>query len=448
MSDSSENKRKDYVTKYVEILSKITDASEDFQEAAMLFGISTVLGRNWVFNSLPDKSVFKQESASKGKLLNLWFIILGKSRVSRKTSGVQKHIQDLLDAVMGNTFALTKLFTPEYLIKEMAAKTKESSGIKVTHCYWMKDEVAGFFKLVKKRESYMADIDDVLSSIYDGTTTTRGTIGREKETVENPYLTCFHASTDFLPTFFDELQIRLGFLNRFIFVMGKRQDRMELRTQELVETEKQSILEIKEFLKELFAKKTLTTMEMSNEAKQKYDLFEKEMENKIETEDLEIKEGYCGQLPNLVVRLSCIYRISRMSIEEVKNHWTPTLVVEKQDVERAILYAMKAWGWFEQVIEIMKASDKQKKAVFPKTLAKEAIINFLKDGSEKNSNKIVECAIQAGGGKQATVYNALKELEEEAKIEKARQGYYRLKLPKTNTAVDSQNNTQNSWGSS
>ncbi len=431
ISENSEPKKKDYIDKYIAILSKITDASEDFQEAAMLFMISTLVGRNWVFNSIPDKSVFKEESASKGKLLNLWFIIMGKSRVSRKTSGVQKHVQDLLDAIIGNTYALTKTFTPEFLVKEMAAKTKEDSGNKVTHCYWMKDEVAGFFKLVKKRESYMSDIDDVLSSIYDGTTTTRGTIGREKETVENPYLTCFHASTNYLPTYFDESQFRLGFLNRFIFVMGKRQDRKELRTQELTQEEKQDIQEIKDFLKQLSAKKTLTIMEMTAEAKLRYDSFEKEIESRIDSEELETKEGYYGQLPNLVVRISCIYRINRLSIAEL-NQDTPKLFVEKQDVERAMDYALKAYGWFEAVIDIMKENEKQKKTTLPREVAKNALLEFLADRSEKHVNKMIEFAIQASGAKQATVYSALKELEEEGKVERVRQGYYRLKQAKVN----------------
>jgi hypothetical protein len=427
MSEKKPEDRFDFIAKYTRLLRNVTDAPEEFQEAAGLFLISTVIGRNWVFKSMPDASIFGVTGVLGGRLLNVWIIILGKSRVSRKTSGVLKHIQEILDVVIGPDRSLTKSFTPEFLIKEMATKTQEISGVKITHCYWTKDEVAGFFKLVKKRESYMADIDDVLSSIYDGTSTTRGTIGREQEKVENPYLTCFLASTDFLPALFDELQLRLGFLNRFIFVIGKRKDRKELRTNELSEAEKHTAQEIKDFLRELAAKKTLTIMEITEEAKHVYDSFEKQIENKIETENLDIKEGYCGQLPNIVVRLSCLYRLSRMSLEEIKSHNSPILAVEKQDVERAIAYAMKAWEWFEEIIKIMKSGEKAQ-LLLPISSAKNAALECLADGSEKHVSVISDYAAIHVNARTATLYNALKALLSEGKIEKTRHGYYKLKL--------------------
>jgi hypothetical protein len=408
------------------LLSQVTDAPEEYQEAAALFLISTVIGRNWVFRSIPDASIFSATNTFGGRLLNLWFIILGKSRISRKTSGVLKHIQDILETVVGSSKALTNSFTPEFLIKEMASKTQEIDGVKITHCYWTKDEVAGFFKLLRKKEGYMSDIDDTLSSIYDGTSTTRGTIGREREAVINPYLTVFVASTDFLPRLFDELQIRLGFLNRFVYVIGKRQVRKKLRTKELNDAERQIVREITDFLRELSYKKTLTFMEMTEKAKQVYDAFEKQAENKIEKENLDITEGYCGQLPNIIVRLSCLYRISRMLIEEVKGHNGPILTVEEQDVERAIAYSEKAWAWFEEIIRIMESTEKAK-LTLPIDLAKKAILECLSDGLEKHVSVIAEYAAVHFNARTATLYNGLKALLLEGKIEKTRHGYYRLK---------------------
>ena len=120
ISDNYKPIHKDFITKYVEILAKITDAPSEYQEAAMLFLISTAIGRKWTFKSIPDASIFNKKQGSKGRLLNLWFIILGKSRISRKSSGVLKHVQGILDATLVKPNALTKSFTPEFLIKEMA----------------------------------------------------------------------------------------------------------------------------------------------------------------------------------------------------------------------------------------------------------------------------------------------------------------------------------------
>ena len=359
MSENYKAENSDFITKYKELLSRITDAPSEYQEAAMLFMISTAIGRSWTLKSIPDSSIFNEEEGSKGKLLNLWFIILGKSRISRKSSGVLKHIQDLLNAISFSDAELTKSFTPEFLIKEMATKTKDKAGIEVTECFWIKDEIAGFFKRLKKPNSYIVDLDDQLSSIYDGMTVSRGTIGREKEIVMNPYLTCFLASTDFLPTLFDELRLRLGFLNRFIYVVGTKTRRKELRTDDLNEVEKRIIGEIKAFLYALSNVDKAISMEMTDDAKEVYNSFESSIDSKIAREKLDLKEGYCGQLPNLVVRLSCLFRISRLEIAEI-GKLKAIVKVEKRDVETAIAYSHRAWKWFEKIVEIMQSSSNKK----------------------------------------------------------------------------------------
>jgi hypothetical protein len=427
-SDNSKSENKDFVTKYVEILARITDAPNEYQEAGMLFLLSTAVGRNWTFKSIPDAGIFNEQKGSKGKLLNLWFIILGKSRISRKSSGVLKHIQDLLNAISLSDTELTKSFTPEFLIKEMATKTKDKAGVEVTECYWIKDEVAGFFKRLKKPNSYIMDLDDQLSSIYDGTTVSRGTIGREKEIVVNPYLTCFLASTDFLPTLFDELQVRLGFLNRFIYVFGTKRSRKELRTNDLNDVEKRRINEIKAFLYALSNVDEAISMEMTEDAKEVYNSFEGSIDSKIEKEKLDLKEGYCGQLPNLVARLSCLFRISRLEIADIGKLKT-TVKVEKQDVKRAMQYSNKAWSWFEQTLEMMQSSSDKKLPAIEQ--AKQTILELLEDRKEHHYREIIRYVDECVGVKSANTYKAINSLVDEGKIVKTKPGYYRLKLPKT-----------------
>jgi len=50
-----------------------------------------------------------------------------------------------------------------------------------------------------------------------------------------------------------------------------------------------------------------------------------------------LREGFAGQLPNLVFRLSCLFRISRMSADEVRGYEKVTSLVEIQDLDRAVL---------------------------------------------------------------------------------------------------------------
>jgi hypothetical protein len=415
----------DFIEKYKTLLSKITDAPEEFQEAAALFLLSTAIGRNWVFRSVSDTPIFDVNSQFKGKLLNLWFIIIGKSRITRKTR-VITNIESAVIQALGQNRILSEDYTPESLIAAMAKKsTSFITGEHIVVCCWIRDEIGGFFQQLKKRESYMSTTDSLLSKIYDGTTYTRETTGRGREIIPNPYLTCFLASTTHLPTLFTEGQIEFGFLNRFIFIVGKRTERKPLRGNPLDEEEKHIVQEILIFLRLLNDRKTISLIEMSSEAKQIYDHFEETTEDRILKEELGIKEGYCAQLPNIVVRLACIYRISRIPEKELQDCAVQTLFVEKQDVERAITYANKAWEWFAEVIDTMQTTEKVKGQKL-RDQVKNGILEFLEDGSEKNINQMVGHIQSYIKVAPATIYNAISELIRERRIEKVKQGFYRI----------------------
>ena len=427
MSWSTEPHRSDFVTKYVNLLCRITDSPKEFQEAAALFLLSTAVGRKWIFRSLPETSVFGGKLES-GKPLNLWFIILGKSRITRKTSGVLRHVEDICKKVFGDHRLISAVFTPEALIKEMSQKSMPSAAAEPeTVCAWISDEIAWFFQHLKKKNSYMMSADAFLSRIYDGNTYSRSTIGRGKETIWNPYLTCLLASTTYLPVLFDELQLRLGFMNRFIYVIAERKERKPLRTEPLTEVEQRMVEEILDFLKALSERRQVVMLQMTEEAKELYDAFEEEIENRIANEDLGVKEGYFGNLPNIVVRLSCLYRISRMTPHEIRSYSKPFLFVEKQDVERAINYAWKAWAWFENVVQIMHKKGTRERLSLPRNQVKELVLSFLADGKIKQRKDIdlyVGSKINVG---KATISNALNDLLNERRVCQPKYGFYKLK---------------------
>jgi DNA-binding transcriptional ArsR family regulator len=424
-----ENKKSDsmdFVSKYVDLLSKITDAPSEFQEAAALFLLSTAVGRKWVFRSIPEASIFSEDSKICGRLLNFWFILIGKSRITRKTSGVMSHVSEILQKIFGKPHMISEAFTPESLVEQMSKMSEFSmSGERETACSWTADEIAWFFQQLRKKDSYMVSAEALLSKIYDGSTYSRSTISRGIETILNPYLTCLLASTEYLPALFDEAQVRFGFLNRFIFVLAHRKERKQLRTELLTEEEKQEAKDIESFLKNLAERDLITILEMSNEAKRAYDSFEEQIEKQIAEENLDIKEGYCGQLPNLVVRLSCLYRISRMKTEEIKVYSNPVLVVEVQDVQRSIDYVQKAWGWFEIVLEIMQSGEKTRSPL-PIENAKTVIMEFLSEGVERHVNVMKTYVIERTGVSQATFYNALRLLLDAGKVVRTRPDYYRI----------------------
>lgn len=414
----------DFVDSYIQLFSQITDAPEDFKEACALFLVSTAVGRKFLFRSMPEAVIFADAPESAGRPLNLWLILIGKSRISRKSTVVERTKEAVRESI-GKQRILSDAFTPEALVKQMAEKTTTTQeGPVETNCCWIADEISWFFSHLKKHGSYMETADSLLSQLYDGRDYSRETISRGGEVIAHPFLTCLLASTDYLPTLFNELGIRLGFMNRFIYVLGEREERKPLRTEPLTTEEKTRATEINAFLKALVERKTLTVLVMSSKAKERYDSYERTIEDQIANEDLDIKEGYCGQLPNLVVRLSCLFRISRMTPDEIKSFDSPLLIVELCDVERAIAYAQKAWEWFDKVLEIMQAADTSNLREKERMML--AILEYLVDGAEKHVNGMQKQVLKRVPGSPATFHNARAKLVQQGRIVNTRRGFYQL----------------------
>jgi len=341
----------DFITQYKRLFTNITDAPEDFIEAAALFLISTAAGRNFQFMSLPDAPIFKQSldpMQASGRLLNLWFIIIGRSRITRKSTVISR-CAELLE-IVDEDLLLPTDFTPQALIKVMSEKTKNNE----TKCVWMHDEISGFFEQLRKSD-FMVATDAILSKIYDGSPYIRSTIGRGREAIINPYLTILVASTEYLPTLFDEVRLRQGFLNRFIYVIGKRKRRLPLRSS-LTPEEEEWARELYKWILTVYNRSDIVFMNFDASAKKIYDEFEERIERDIETRDMGIYEGYYGNLPNFLVKLSCIFRLSRMTADEVAAYDRPILSVGVCDIKRAVAYVWRVWDWFNEVVKMMKTT--------------------------------------------------------------------------------------------
>lgn len=363
----------DFIDKYISLMSKITDAPRDFQEACAMFLLSTVVGRSFVFQSLPDVNIY-DTGAGGGRLLNLWFAIIGRSRISRKSS-VIKNVEDSLSK-LDEELLLPVDFTPQALTKVITEKYKNNE----TRCCWINDEISGFFESLR-RADFMVSADALLSRIYDGKNTTRTTIVRGAEKIIRPYLTVLVASTEYLPSLFDEGKLRQGFLNRFIFVVSKRTNRLELRST-LTNAEEKITQEIFDYLQAIYTKGLVTSLGFTSDAKKVYNDFEAMIEERITKESLGIEEGYFGNLPNFVIRIGSLFRISRMTTEEIVAWERPILLVEETDVRRAIEYCAKVWNWFQEVVSMMKTTAHSRE-VFTEENKIEMVYRIIK-GSENH----------------------------------------------------------------
>ncbi len=346
----------DFIERYVSLLSGnendlpgVTDAPRDFQEAVALFLVSTAAGRKFYFMSAPEANLYNHTGGTVGKTLNMWFILLGKSRVARKSVTVSKAVDALRE--LNSDLLLPQDFTPSALVKVLASRPPGSVSC------WVNDEISSFFEKLRQGD-YMTSTDTVLSVIYDCRNYRRDTISRQVEQIESPYLTCLLASTYILPTMFDENRIQQGFLNRFIYVLGDRTvwrpTRSMLTQRELDEADE--LMTWMRALSEMSVSAPIL-MTYNADARARFDEFEQRIEEKIMDGVHPLLEGYLGNIPNFVIKLSSLFRLSRLDVSYFQTDPTairPFLEIEQQDLVRAIDYADKVWQWFNRVVELMR----------------------------------------------------------------------------------------------
>lgn len=335
----------DYVTAYMELFKKVTDADPKYQESLALFQLSTAVGRQYIFQSLPERNFANPESDKIGaRYLNLWLMFLGKSRIARKTSTIDQ-AQNFI-AELGVPM-IPQDFSPQGMISDVAGLYDRSMD--TTRGCWINDECSGFFMLLKRAE-WMASADTILSQLYDCRDYHR-TLRKEKFDIIKPYITACLASTDWLPSLFNEGSLRQGFLNRFIYVNGKTDRHLDLRSTP-TDYEIRTGEELAMRLKEINEGREAHILKFNNETRKAYNDYESRIEDKIRNSNLRIEESYYGNLPNLLIKISSLFRISRFN----KLIRGTMIQIEPEDFERGIDYVNRSWNEFQEVINKMKTT--------------------------------------------------------------------------------------------
>jgi len=344
--------RWNFIDKYIELMSHVTDAPTEFQKAAALFLISTCASRRFTIISAAEHKFFDDYGASSGKYLNLWYILVGKTRISRKSTVVSR-VEEFIEHIDRNLF-LRHSFTPQALIRELNNMDEDGHLINVrgTIKTWVHDEISGFFEQLTTAD-YMASVDSMLSRLYDGRNYTSSTISRGAVDIKDPYITCFLASTEYLPSLFTENQIRQGFLNRFIFVHGKRITHKPMHEYDVADNI--SAGELLHWLKALYDISSVMVV-VERAAQKFYDNFEIEIENKIQQEEGNLEEGYYGNMPNVMIRVAALHKIARLEIEEIAYYTSNSVVIELEDMIWAKDYVNECMENFREILSMMSSN--------------------------------------------------------------------------------------------
>ena len=390
--------KRNFILDYINLLQSVSDAPVEFHLIASLFVLSTLTAQRFVFASAVDSPLFSTDKEGiQGRKLNLFIIIFGKSRISRKTSAVMKKLDEILKEL--NINQVSDVWSTPHLITQLSKKISNNS----VHAVWLLDECSLFFDLISKSNSYLADAEAALSKLYDGITYSAGTEARGSEYVPNPHFSVFLASTESLPAKFKENAFEQGFYNRFIFVPARRRERKDLKTT-LTDEQKRKAFEILEYFKAIRKLNRATTLLMSDEARKIYQEFEAKIEKKIEKDDLNFKEGYYGGVPQNVIRIACLLRINRLGKDELeKESFESILEIEKKDMELAVKIGDLILLWFERMIDLrIEHSKKPKKvgtvedaqaiilAVYKKLGKRDLAQNVIRKKSKLYSNDMLE----------------------------------------------------------
>jgi hypothetical protein len=207
---------KTFIDKYIDWASKKTDAANEYQIASAFTVLSSAFSDTG--HAVPKY----------GKMgLNLWFMILGETTRSRKSTSRQLMLRVVreYEKFAGYQIDVGSDVTAEGLVKLLSGRDKQTS-------LFHRDEVQGMFKdFINK--TYMATAAERFTELYDGhvpvvVRSTGGSMpgrGMQSERAETNFLMYLMGITSKTADVLTTEYFRSGFLARFIYVIADAPDR-------------------------------------------------------------------------------------------------------------------------------------------------------------------------------------------------------------------------------
>lgn len=228
------------VDRYVAWAGTVTDAAPAYQRAGIMTVLSAVLGE---FGLPPTKFYMGR--------LNLWFMVLGGTTRSRKSTARHMWLKLLRDLQSEQyIYDLGSDITQEALAEELGEKPGWSS---VFH----RDEVHGLLG-EQMSKGYLAGLQETMTELYDGHVRVRKRVGQAgakkklgKATTTN-FIINFSGVTDHVTNALTAEDFASGYLARFLYVYAEAPkrtrdgERMEQFTPNTTKREDMVLLEIKE----------------------------------------------------------------------------------------------------------------------------------------------------------------------------------------------------------
>jgi len=188
------------VDKYINWAIKSTDAAPQYHVA----GIFTVLSC-----LMPMLRLYTSHSEIKA---NLWFMILGETTTSRKSTAMEMAL-DFLNEIDEQAL-LGSDGTVEGIGRRMSLREDRAS-------LFHRDEFSGMLSSMSRKD-YQAGMMEMLTKLYDGKRSKRS-LSKEEIDIRNPYFVMLCGGTqEGIYSALTDIHVRSGFLPRFCFISAKR----------------------------------------------------------------------------------------------------------------------------------------------------------------------------------------------------------------------------------
>lgn len=288
--------RDHFVSQFMACGAEISDAYDEYWFAGGVFVLTVVA----------DKKI-KIELRQGTLYPNLYFFIIGKSSLSRKSTVVEK-VESMLRRVLPELSVVPTEFSPE-------AFTEHMSGCQ--HTAWIRDEASGVLSLMKK--DYMRGFKDSLMQLYDCRSYNRKlrTSQRKEQTefnVNDPYLNVLFATTDASLAANTNINDTLsGFLARFLFFfptgIKSRWMPLEEGTVEISCREEEVLDQLSGIVRKMQGLEECTALHLSAEAAKCYTDWQRDREAKwVASDNGEYQQIY-SRLAPMVVKLAMLFEL-------------------------------------------------------------------------------------------------------------------------------------------
>lgn len=337
--------KKDFIEQVTNFIHSTTQTSKRWAECIAISMLSTIMGPNRYISNI------------KGKLtLNTWFLCIGPSGLASKTIPMKTYLTPTMTNISNFAqdnyhFVLPSRFSVEGFIKYFDTR---NVGIII------RDEFTSMIKDTAK--DYISDVLEFLSEMYDGQIQPRFTAQHGLNELKTCYIVFIGATTPYLyrvmkPDFFTQ-----GTGNRMMIELFDDSDIREIKQDPetffrgpAFEMERDSFInDVSETL-ERIRRCNMCNLYTDEEASKLWVDFEFECRSialrYYRSNMYDLHYSYLSRSAEMALKLCALYAVSRRWSKIIRDDAPTELLVQKQDMERAIKRAKHHFQQFCKMLE-------------------------------------------------------------------------------------------------